>query len=184
MDNNHNHLLVKKYFEEHSFIESSIASFNRFIEVELQKTIEEIGDIVPTILPPDVQEFTIKLNKIWIEKPQITEADGSKRNIYPIEARLRKLTYAAPIFLEVSAFIDGIQRESFVSQVGKIPIMLRSKYCHLYKLSDEELIEHGEDPADPGGYFIINGNERVIITVEDLFPNKVFFQYSKLGPSK
>jgi DNA-directed RNA polymerase beta subunit len=178
------HTLIKKYFEDHSFIESSIASFNRFIDIELQKTIDEIGDIVPTILPTDVQEFTIKFNKIWIEKPQITEADGSKRNIYPIEARLRKLTYAAPVFLEVSVYIEGIQRESFVSQIGKIPIMLRSKYCHLYKLTEEELIEHGEDPTDPGGYFIINGNERVIITVEDLFPNKVFFQYSKTGPSK
>lgn len=179
-----NHLLIKKYFEEHSFIESSIASFNKFIDLELQKTVDEIGDIIPTILPPDVQEFTIKFNKIWIEKPQITEADGSKRNIFPIEARLRKLTYAAPIYLEVSAFIDGIQRESFVSQIGKIPIMLRSKYCHLHKLSENELIDHGEDPTDPGGYFIINGNERVIITVEDLLPNKVFFQYSKVGPSK
>jgi DNA-directed RNA polymerase beta subunit len=176
--------LIKKYFEEHSFIQSSIASFNRFIESELQKTINEIGDIIPTILPPDVQEFKIKLNKIWIEKPQITEADGSKRNIYPIEARLRKLTYSAPIYLEVSAFIDGIQRENFISNIGRIPIMVRSKYCHLDKLSEDELIEHGEDPNDTGGYFIINGNERVIITVEDLLPNKVFFQRNKVGPSK
>ena len=178
------HLLIKKYFEEHSFIESSIESFNRFIDEEMQKTISDIGDIVPTILPPDVQEFRIKFGKIWIEKPQITEADGSKRDVYPIEARIRKLTYSAPIFLEVSTYVDGIQRESFVAQIGKIPIMLRSKYCHLNKLSEEELIEHGEDPNDPGGYFVINGNERVIITVEDLLPNKVFFQKPRIGPSK
>jgi len=177
-------LLIKKYFEEHSFIESSIASFNKFIEYELQKTIDEIGDIIPTILPADVQEFKIKLEKIWIEKPQITEADGSKRNIYPVEARLRKLTYAAPIFLEVSAYVDGIQRESFVSEIGRIPIMLKSKYCHLHKLSRDELVEHGEDAFDTGGYFIINGNERVIITVEDLLPNKVFYQKNLIGPSK
>jgi len=177
-------LLIQKYFEEHSFIESSLASFNKFVEVEMQKTITEIGDIIPTILPPDVQEFRIKLDKIWIEKPQITEADGSKRPIYPIEARLRKLTYAAPIFLEVSAYVDGIQRESFVAQIGKIPIMLKSKNCHLYKLNEEELIDHGEDPNNLGGYFILNGNERVIITVEDLLPNKIFFQQNKIGPSK
>jgi DNA-directed RNA polymerase subunit B len=178
------HLLLRKYFEEHSFIQSSIESYNKFIDVELQRTIDEIGDIVPTILPPEVQEFRIKLDKIWIEKPMITEADGSKRPIYPIEARLRKLTYSAPIYLEVSAYVDGIQRESFVAQIGHIPIMLRSKYCHLYKLSEEELVEHGEDPSDPGGYFVINGNERVIITVEDLLPNKVFFQKNATGPSK
>ncbi|MDP3918877.1 MAG: DNA-directed RNA polymerase subunit B'' [Nanoarchaeota archaeon] len=181
MDNNH--LLIRKYFEDYTFINSNLDSFNKFIDFDLQKTIDEIGDIVPTILPPDVQEFRIKLKKIWIEKPRITEADGSKRAIFPIEARLRKLTYSAPIFLEVAAYVDGIQRESFVSQIGLIPIMLRSKYCHLHNLSEEELIEHGEDPNDPGGYFIINGNERVIITVEDLLPNKVFFQRNAIGPS-
>lgn len=178
------HVLVQKYFEEHSLIKESIASFNKFIDVELQATIDEIGDIIPTILPPDVQEFRIKLNKIWIEKPMITEADGSKRPIYPMEARLRSLTYAAPMYLEVAAYVDGIQRESFVAQIGLIPIMLRSKYCHLYKLTEEELIEQGEDPHDPGAYFIINGNERVIITVEDLLPNKVFFQENQSGPSR
>ncbi|MBT4670236.1 DNA-directed RNA polymerase subunit B'' [archaeon] len=177
-------LLIKKFFEEHSFIESSLNSFNKFIEVEMQKTISEIGDSIPTILPPDVQEFRIKLDKIWIEKPQITEADGSKRPVYPIEARLRKLTYSAPIFLEVSAYVDGVQRESFVAQIGKIPIMLKSKNCHLYKLTEDELIDRGEDPNNLGGYFIINGNERVIITVEDLLPNKIFFQRNKIGPSK
>ena len=149
-------LLIKKFFEEHSFIESSLNSFNKFIEVEMQKTISEIGDIIPTILPPDVQEFRIKLDKIWIEKPQITEADGSKRPVYPIEARLRKLTYSAPIFLEVSAYVDGVQRESFVAQIGKIPIMLKSKNCHLYKLTEDELIDRGEDPNNLGGYFIIS----------------------------
>jgi len=176
--------LIKKYFEEHSFVQAGIASYNKFIEIELQKTIDGIGEIIPTILPPDVQEFKIKLNKIWIEKPQIIEADGSKRNIYPVEARLRKLTYAAPIYLEVSAFVDGIQRENFVSNIGRIPVMVRSKYCHLDKLSEDELIENGEDPNDSGGYFIVNGNERVIITVEDLLPNRIFFQHNKIGPSK
>ncbi len=180
----HKNFLIQKYFEENSFIEPSVASFNKFIEHELQKTVNEIGEIIPTILPADVQEFKIKLGKIWIEKPRITEADGSKRNIYPIEARLRKLTYAAPVYLEVSAYVDGIQRENFTAMIGKIPIMIKSKYCHLHNLSEDELIEHGEDPNDPGGYFVVNGNERVIITVEDLLPNKVFFQKLTTGPSK
>jgi DNA-directed RNA polymerase beta subunit len=159
-------------------------SFNKFVDVELQRIINEMGDIVPTITPPDVQDFKIKFDNIWIEKPQIVEADGSKRDIFPIEARLRQITYSAPMHLEVSAHIDGVQRESFTTQIGKMPIMLRSKYCHLNKLSPEELIKHGEDANDPGGYFILNGNERVIITVEDLLPNKVFITQTKLGPSK
>ncbi len=177
------HALIRKYFEENSFIEPIITSFNRFIDTEMQKIINDIGDITPTVLPPDIQEFKIKLGKIWIEKPQVIEADGSKRNIYPTEARIRKLTYAAPIFLEFSTFIDGVQRESFVTQIGKLPVMVKSKACNLYKMAQEELISHGEDPNEPGGYFIINGNERVIIAVEDLMPNKVFFQKQATGSS-
>ncbi len=182
MDNNRN-IVIEKYFEDHSFIEANLASFNKFVEFELQKIVDELGDIIPTIIPPDVQDFKIRFDKIWIEKPQIIEADGSKRDVFPIEARLRKLTYAAPIYLQVSVLIDGIQRESFTTQIGKLPIMIKSKYCHLNKMNEEELIKHGEDGNDLGGYFIINGNERVIITVEDLLPNKVFIQPAKIGPS-
>ncbi len=178
-----NDILIKKYFEDHSIIESNIASFNNFIDVEMQRIITEFGDIVPTIIPQDVQDFRIKLNKIWITKPQIVEADGSKRDVYPLEARLRKLNYAAPIYLEVGVFMDGVQRETFTTEIGKLPIMLKSKYCHLNNLNEEELIRKGEDPYDFGGYFVLNGNERVLIVVEDLVSNKMFVQQNKTGPS-
>jgi DNA-directed RNA polymerase beta subunit len=65
-----------------------------------------------------------------------------------------------------------VQRESFTAQIGKMPIMLKSKYCHLTGLGREELVKKGEDPDDPGGYFIINGTEKVLINVEDLAPNR------------
>src|SRR3989338_7532694 len=123
--------IMQTYFRDYPFIESNIKSFNDFIEKQLQKLVEEIGDIVPTIIPQEVESFVIKLKKIWIEKPSIIEADGSKRDVYPSEARLRSLTYSAPMYLEVSAYVDDIQRENFVTLIGKIPIMLRSKYCHL-----------------------------------------------------
>jgi len=176
--------IISRYFDDHSFVESNIESFNSFIEKEMQKIVDETSEIIPTIIPAEVENFKIKLNKIWAEKPQIIEADGSKRNIYPIEARLRKLTYSAPLFLEVSTYINDVQRESFTTEIGKLPIMLKSKYCHLHNLKSEELIEKGEDPNDLGGYFILNGNERVIITVEDLAPNKIFITKTSSGPSK
>ncbi|MCX6711664.1 MAG: DNA-directed RNA polymerase subunit B'' [Candidatus Woesearchaeota archaeon] len=177
-------LLVKKYFEDHSFIESNIKSFNEFVDKGMQEVVAEMGEIIPTIIPQEIESFKIKLDKVWITKPHLIEADGSKRDIYPIEARLRNLTYSAPIYLDVSAHIDNVQRESFTTQVGKLPIMLRSKYCHLHDLKEEDLITHGEDPGDPGGYFILNGNERVLITVEDLASNKLFIQEETSGPSK
>ena len=151
----------------------------------MQKIVEEMGDINPTITPQETENFKIKFERIIVNKPKIVEADGSKRNIFPIEARMRKITYAAPIELEVSTTIDNVQREKFTTDVGFLPIMVKSKFCHLSGLKDEEdLIKEGEDPHDLGGYFILNGNERVLIIVEDLAPNKIFFQGNKSGPSK
>jgi len=181
---NHSKLLIQKYFDSYSFIKSDIESFNYFIEHELQKIIEENKEIEPTIIPSNVDKFKIRLDKIWLAKPEITEADGSKRAIYPVEARLRKITYASPCFIEVSAHINDVQRESFVTQVGSIPIMLRSKFCWLHKLTREELIEKGEDPDDPGGYFIINGTEKVLIDVEDLASNTFLVERENVGVSE
>lgn len=176
--------LIRKYFEDHSFVASNIESFNNFIDVELQQVIEENKVIEPTIIPHNVDEFKIKFDKIWVEKPTITEADGSKKKIFPIEARLRKITYSAPCFIEVSAEINGVQRELFTTQIGNLPIMLKSKYCHLKGLSRDELIEQGEDPDDPGGYFIINGTEKVLIAVEDLAANKMLIEETSIGVSE
>jgi len=175
--------LIKKYFDEQSFVDSDIASYNDFMENELNLIIEENKEIVPTIIPHNIDDFKIKLDKIWAVKPEITEADGSKRNIFPIEARLRKLTYSAPTFIEVSAHINGVQRESFTTQIGNIPIMLKSKWCHLHGLNRQELIEKGEDPDEPGGYFIINGTEKVLITIEDLASNKFLIEKPSTGSS-
>jgi DNA-directed RNA polymerase beta subunit len=177
-------LLIKRYFDSHSFVKADIESFNYLIEKELQKIIEENKEIEPTIIPPNVDEFKIRFDKIWLTKPEIVEADGSKRPIYPIEARLRKITYSAPCYIEVSAHINDVQRESFTSLVGNLPIMLKSNYCHLNKLNREELIEKGEDPDDPGGYFIINGTEKVLINIEDLASNKMLVNKESLGVSE
>ena len=181
---NKNTILIKKYFEEQSFVDSSIESFNNFIEKELQKIVEDNKEIEPTIIPPDVDEFKIRFDKVWVTKPELTEADGSKRAIYPVEARLRKISYSAPMFIEVSAHINGVQRESFTTLIGNIPIMLKSKFCHLYGLNREEIIEKGEDPDDPGGYFIINGTEKVLINVEDLASNNLLVEKTTTGTSE
>jgi len=164
-------VLVKKYFEEQKFVESNIKSFNNFIEKGMQEVVDDTKEVEPAIIPHNIEKFKIKFGKIKIGYPEITEADGSRRRIFPMEARLRKLTYSALVMLEVSTYINDVQRESFTAEIGRIPIMLKSKYCNLSGLNKEDLTKKGEDPFDPGGYFIINGTEKVVVTVEDLASN-------------
>ena len=61
--------------------------------------------------------------------------------------------------------------------------MLKSKLCFLSQLSKEELIAAGEDPDNPGGYFVVNGSERVIVAMEDLAPNRVICDIDEKGTS-
>ncbi len=58
-----------------------------------------------------------------------------------------------------------------------MPIMVGSEKCNIADFEEEEFVEIGEDPADPGGYFIVNGSERVLMTSEDLAPNKILAEY-------
>ncbi len=174
-------VLIKKYFEEKKFVESNIQSFNNLMEKGLQEVIEENKEAEPTIIPHNIEKFKIRFGRLTVGKPEITEADGSKRAIYPVEARLRKISYSAPINLEISTYVNDIQRENFVAEIGKMPIMLRSKFCHLSGLSRDDLIKHGEDPSDPGGYFIINGTEKLIVTVEDLAGNNFMVEKGASG---
>jgi len=182
MDKEKSQLLLKKYFEEHSFTDHNRHSFDKFIKVGMQRVVDEVNEVVPDILPIGVRDLRIKLGKIWIEKPVVKEADGSRRKIMPIEARLRNLTYEAPILLEMSIIQSGEEKDKQTVHIGDLPIMLRSENCYLNGMSRDELIESGEDPEDPGGYFIINGTERVVVIVEDLVTNKVLVDEEKTGP--
>ena len=125
---------------------------------------------------------------ISVGRPYVKEADGSTHDLTPMEARLRNLSYKAPIYLECTVIENGIDREPEKIMIGELPVMCRSKKCNLHRdniktdmeLTDEEythhLMEMGEDPMDPGGYFIINGTERVLISLEDLAPNRVMVE--------
>jgi DNA-directed RNA polymerase beta subunit len=173
--------LLKSYFDENSLVQSDIESFNDFIENRLQGLATRHDDIEPTILPEEVEEFHVEFDDIKILEPRITEADGSVRKLLPTEARIRKLSYTAPILLTVTSYVDGNEHETFETQVGQMPIMLKSKYCHLTNMSREELLEAGEDPDDVGGYFIINGTEKVLVGVEDLAANRFGVDTKRTG---
>lgn len=174
--------LVQRYFDEYNFVQSNIESFDTFVEWRLQKLIDEIGTAVPAVIPPEAEEVKLVFGKIRVEKPAIIEADGAKRKILPVEARTRLLTYAAPVYLEVSLMIDGKERERQEVQICELPVMLKSRLCYLHNLPREERIVAGEDPYDTGGYFIINGTERTLILLEDLAANNIFVAKDKGGP--
>ncbi|OYT36857.1 DNA-directed RNA polymerase subunit B [Candidatus Pacearchaeota archaeon ex4484_71] len=166
------HLLLKKYLEDHSLVESNVTSFNDFIDYRMQEIVDEINRGIEN------DDFEIELGKVSVGNPEITEADGSSSRILPFEARIRKLTYSAPINIELTVRKDG-NVDSEIVEIGRIPIMVKSKVCNTKGMSKEELTNNYEDHLDPGGYFIIKGNERVMVMAEDLAENQPFIEENK-----
>jgi len=156
-------------------------SFDEFLENGLQQIINEVASI-------DIENaeypYKIKLGKIRLQKPRMTELDGSITNTTPAEARLRNVSYVAPFMLEASVVEDGKTLETKFIHIGDIPVMIKSHACVLHHMQEQKLIDHGEDPFDPGGYFIINGSERVIVGLEDLSYNKIIVDAEKVGGKK
>src|SRR5262245_31352112 len=145
-------------------------SYNEFMEKGIQSIIDEVAEIE---IETSEYPYKIKLGKIKLQQPRIMELDGSITHVAPMEARLRNLTYASPIMLECSIVEDGKILESRFIHIGDMPVMVKSNACILHNMPEHKLIELAEDPRDPGGYFVINGSERVIIGLEDLSYNKI-----------
>ena len=121
----------------------------------------------------------VELGQVHVMKPLVREADGSQGDLFPSEARLRNLTYAAPMHLDMTLVHGGERQEPVVTTIGLLPIMIGSSACNLSSMSPAERTTHGEDPLDPGGYFVVNGTERVLMTLEDLASNKIMTEFTE-----
>ncbi|MCD6523148.1 MAG: DNA-directed RNA polymerase subunit B'' [Candidatus Diapherotrites archaeon] len=166
--------VAEAFLNENGIIKQHIDSYNDFIDNKIQEAINETG-----VIEAHQKGVVLKLGKVRLEKPRVTEADGSKRKILPMEARLRNRSYMAPVYLEMTLVQDGIERSTEEVLIGELPVMVKSKLCYLSEMSDDELIKAKEDPMDPGGYFIINGSERVLVAIEDLAPNRTIISTEK-----
>jgi DNA-directed RNA polymerase subunit B len=170
--------ILESYLKTTPLAHHHIKSYNEFIERDLQKIVDEVGKI-EIRLPSLKHEIVFK--RVKLGPPRIVESSGAERNIYPVEARIRNLTYAGSLTLEVEEYKNDKLVQTEEIKIGELPIMLKSKYCPLSKMSPPELVNVGEDPRDTGGYFIINGSERVIIGLEDLAPNRIILERKRVG---
>ena len=164
------HEILESYISTVSMVQQQIESYNRFIHIGIHKIIESQDRI-----EPDVQNFGIKLNSIRLEQPKIIESDSSTKNLMPHEAMIRNLTYSAPMYLTYTPIISGIEKTVNMGEayIGELPVMVKSDLCYTKNMVYDQLLNEGEDPDDPGGYFIIKGTERVLVGIEDLAPNRM-----------
>jgi DNA-directed RNA polymerase I subunit RPA2 len=110
-------------------------------------------------------KLDLRVTEVLLEKATLPPSNKfalQDRNIYPSECRERHATYRGKLRARLQYRINnGDWRES-VRDIGQMPIMLRSNRCHLEKFSPAEMVRHKEESEEMGGYFIVNGNEKLI----------------------
>ena len=226
--------VISSFFETKGLVSQQTDSFDEFTQTTIQDLVNEYSTItLDQPNPPSppgtkiaLRRYEIKFGTVMVSRPTISETDGTVTSLLPYECRDRNLTYASPLYInitkKVSAAVerevplhemDEAQQDEYAKTgenptklvweeeesgededqtksedwknmvfVGKLPIMVKSKICHLSRESDENLFLVNECPYDQGGYFVINGSEKVLIAQERSAANIVQV-FKKAQPS-
>jgi DNA-directed RNA polymerase II subunit RPB2 len=192
-------LIIDKLFNDNPtlLVSHHLDSFNDFYNSGIKRIFKEKNPIrIMKQQDPKTNEFHLKCNlylggktgdKLYYGKPIIYDENDRKEHfMYPNEARLRNMTYGITIHydVEVEYFISN-EGESVATEptrvitlekifLGRFPIMLMSDLCILSGLSKSVRFEMGECYNDYGGYFIIDGKEKCIVSQEKFADNMIY----------
>lgn len=180
--------LVRLFFREKGLVRQHIESYDYFIDHEI-KALVRANQVVDSDID---HTFYLKYLDIRVGTPSIEE-NMVKYNVFPIECRLRDMTYSSDIYVD----IEYVRNRQIVVKrdvcIGKMPIMLRSSRCSLrsegrargiesQERRDRKIRESQECYLDVGGYFIVRGIERVVLIQEQLSKNRIIIESGPKGP--
>jgi DNA-directed RNA polymerase III subunit RPC2 len=176
--------LLPAFLKVRGLVRQHIDSFNYLINDEIKKIIAaKANEKVTCDTDPN---FYLKYTNIHVGKPSVEE-DFIVEDITPQQCRLRDMTYAAPVTVDVE-YTRGKEIVTNTAKngvggvtIGRIPLMLRSSRCILTGKSEEQLARLGECPLDPGGYFVVKGTEKVILIQEQLSKNRIIIEIDNKG---
>eukprot|EP00672_Neobodo_designis_P021100 CAMPEP_0174835664 /NCGR_PEP_ID=MMETSP1114-20130205/5523_1 /TAXON_ID=312471 /ORGANISM="Neobodo designis, Strain CCAP 1951/1" /LENGTH=1190 /DNA_ID=CAMNT_0016069617 /DNA_START=24 /DNA_END=3596 /DNA_ORIENTATION=- len=184
--------VISSFFRSKGLVHQQVDSFNHFL-ARIPVMARNLAEVVPRqddqydpagATLRDVQQLRVRLRDVQIGCPSHESdlyAKGAGPPLFPNEARLRDMTYSATshVTVELASFTDAgdEQRENvrmYKTHLGRIPIMLKSMRCNLFGKDEDLLPRLNECPHDQGGYFIINGTEKVMIAQERQAANHVY----------
>ena len=190
--------MIDTYFTtvQYPYTRHHIDSYDQFLQQDLISIVRSQNPIL--ILKDLIGENTYKYRveifvggedgtAIEIGTPTVSLQNTDEvRVLFPNEARLRNLTYASTVYADITVKITYVQSPSSTLDLSppsetfmkwplfKIPIMLHSRYCILNNKPKEFLREAGECPYDNGGYFVVDGAEKVLVTRQEQAFNTLY----------
>jgi DNA-directed RNA polymerase II subunit RPB2 len=185
--------ILDTYFQKGGSAESinphvkhQIDSYNKFLDNMLGHIITGFNPIkISNTLKNENGEQSHKIY-ITVLQPSLTKPiyhlqDGTQSIMTPYIARMNKLTYSSSLYVNVNVSIEAINKDGIIEKfnktingvyIGKIPVMVRSKACILHQMPALGEENNNECRYDYGGYFIINGSEKVLISQDRINENK------------
>ncbi|KAM7200984.1 hypothetical protein V8F33_003650 [Rhypophila sp. PSN 637] len=166
--------LLPAFLKVKGLVKQHIDSYNYFIN-------QEIKDIVKAnrLIKSDQEEnFWLEFTDIRVGTPTRNDYSDvvSRSEVNPMECRLRDMTYAADVVVDILYVRDRHRIRRNNVHLCRIPVMLKSAKCCLSGANNSEMEVMNECPLDPGGYFIIGGTEKVILIQEQLSKNRVIVE--------
>lgn len=165
-------------FSQSSLFSHLHNSFNECLSNDIISYLEKIKHVIYETITDENKliKYLLLFKNVHIKQPMM---DSDSELMLPKDARDRNLTYAAKIIANVTQIqettdLNTMQKQTNIiynsekTLVAIIPIMVKSKYCNITITKNNE----SECDYDPGGYFIVNGMEKVVISIERMCENK------------
>ena len=186
--------VIDHYFKDNPnlLVKHHLESYNQFFNRDIKNIFREKNPItILKELDEETKEYSLQAkmyfagkegNKIYYGKPIIFD-DNRQHFMYPNEARLRNMTYATTIHIDIEVDYKIMNPDKTMTEtsitleqiyLGRFPIMLNSDLCILNTLDPLVKFNMGECKNDLGGYFIINGKEKVIVSQEKFADNMLY----------
>ena len=163
--------IIKSYFNQKNIlIQHQINSYNEFVNKILPNIVSNYFPINISVDNNKINNISLDIINIDIGNPTTTENNGCSKLLTPDIARLRNYNYTSPIIVDFKSSVTINEYDTTIKLkdkiinniiIGYIPILLKSDYCIL-----NNSLDNNECVYDLGGYSIINGNEKVIISQE------------------
>jgi DNA-directed RNA polymerase I subunit RPA2 len=136
-------------------------SFNTMLDVGLPAIVRGLAHRKMVLSSGD--SLTFWLEDPAIERPSVGPGEGiADPRLLPVECRERSETYGGELSVCLVRQVNDEEPIRARHNMGRVPIMLRSARCHLEGMPPSELVQVGEEASECGGYFIVNGVDKII----------------------
>lgn len=154
-------------FEDSKILEAGLKDIGikTFLDGEFETSDQKAARKAEGIRAPKRNRLNVRVKELFLDKPTLPPTNKystKNRNIYPSECRERHATYRGKLRARLEYQVNNGDWMESVRELGQVPIMLRTNRCHLEHATPEQLVTRKEESEELGGYYIVNGNEKLI----------------------